>query len=67
MALSKLVPLEELHRALVFQRSRPTLERAEVSPLTGFGIPLARVEAIPARRQFSNHRVRVGRWPLAAA
>jgi hypothetical protein len=41
MAPNNLVTLEELYGALVFLRSRPTLESAEVAALTRFGIPLA--------------------------
>jgi hypothetical protein len=63
MAANTLVTLEELHGALVLLRCGATLESPQVAPLTGFRIFLARVEPILAGRQFSNHRVSVGRWP----
>lgn len=51
------VALEELHGALVFLRRCARLEGAEVAALAAFRIFLARVEAVLARRQFSNHRL----------
>src|SRR6187399_3233616 len=53
--LEVLVPLEVLHRLLVLLRGGERLERAEVLPLSGLRVLLARVEAVPARLQLSDH------------
>src|SRR5882757_3830732 len=49
------VPLEVLHRPFVLLSSRTRPEGAEVAALAGPGVGLARVKAVFARRQFSDH------------
>jgi hypothetical protein len=41
------MPLEELDGSFVFLGSDQSLERPEISPLSGPGIFLARIEAVP--------------------
>src|SRR5262245_38558829 len=48
-------PLVVLNRALVLLGLSARAERPEVSPASGLGVLLARVEAILTRRQLSNH------------
>src|SRR2546428_2566790 len=49
------VPLEELHGALVAPGGGERLERAEVLPLAGALVLLARVEPVPAGRELADH------------
>jgi hypothetical protein len=44
-----------LHGALVFFSGGATIKCAEIFSLTGFWIFLARIKAIFARREFSDH------------
>src|ERR1700733_14848024 len=46
---------EKLHRALVFLRGRFARKRAEIPPLAGFGIFLARVQSKFSALEFSDH------------
>src|SRR6266446_2590101 len=48
--------LKELHRALVLLGRGARLERSQVPALAGFGIDLARIEAILAGSELSDHR-----------
>src|SRR5687768_17164382 len=61
--------LEELHRSLVLLRGRARLERAEIPALSRFRIDLARIQAVFAGAEFTDHRslhslVRIG-GPIA--
>src|SRR5690349_10203675 len=46
---------EELDRALVLFRLRAGAKCAEIAAFSGSRIDLSRIEAVPARAQFSNH------------
>jgi hypothetical protein len=46
---------EVLNGPLMLFGRGPTVEGAEVSPFTGFRIPIARIEPIAAIAQFANH------------
>src|SRR5687768_11014641 len=48
--------LEELDGALVFLRRRARAERAQVSPLSGSRIELARVQSVLAGFELADHR-----------
>src|SRR5436190_22215552 len=48
-------PLEELDLALVLLGRCARLERAEVAALAGLRVDLARIEAVPARRELADH------------
>jgi hypothetical protein len=48
--------LEMLHRTLVLFGRRARLERAEIAPLAGFRIELARIETIASGFELANHR-----------
>src|SRR5687768_12291325 len=48
-------PLEELDGALVLLRRRACVERAEVPPPAGFRVLLARVQAVLAGLELSDH------------
>src|ERR1700680_2909202 len=50
-----LVMFKVLNRPLVRLRSFLCTERAQVAPSSGFGILLARVQAVLAGFEFSNH------------
>src|SRR5262249_50382140 len=50
------VPFEILHRALVAFGSSARLEGAEIAPLAGLRIDLARVQPVLAAFEFSDHR-----------
>src|SRR5207248_1002873 len=49
------MPLEVLHGLLVLLRGIERLEGAEVAALAGLRVLLARIEAVPAGAQFTNH------------
>jgi hypothetical protein len=51
------MPLEKLHFSLMLFGGGSGVERAEVSPLSGSRIGLARVEAVSAGGKFSDHEV----------
>src|ERR1700742_3282585 len=53
-----LCALEVLHVAFVFLSGCAGFERAEIAALAGFGILLARVEAIFAGLEFADHGAR---------
>ena len=53
--------LEILHRPLVVLGGLSRAERAEIAATPGFGVLLARVQAILPRLQFSNHAILRGR------
>src|SRR5262245_45353570 len=51
----RLVALEILYLALVLFRRRARLERAELAPLAGLGIGLARIEPVFSGTQLADH------------
>jgi len=55
---------EVLNRLLVSLRSFLCAECAEVAPMAGFGIFLARVQSVLPGFQFSNHRKPRKAWML---
>jgi hypothetical protein len=57
-----LLMFEILHRPLVSFCGFLRTERAQVAVATGLGILFARVQAIPAGFQFSNHRMPRQAW-----
>src|SRR6266850_2617446 len=54
--------LKELHRALVLLGRGARLERSQVPAPAGFGIDLARIEAVLAGSQLSDHPWHSSEW-----